>query len=200
MRVLLVRHCASVHSERGIIAVRKGCLGLTDTGRQQAAELASRWQASTELGSVTHLFSSPTPRAFETATALVPALPVEQVEPLEALMELDPGVGDGMTWEAFRREYPSFEMQDEPDRPFSPQGESLNQYIERVRATMHDLAAKYAGQTIVAVTHGGFISMSLVALFAIPRPGTGAWVNPRNASVTEWHYSDNRWLLDSYNR
>lgn len=36
-------------------------------------------------------------------------------------------------------------------------------------------------------------------LFGIPRPGTGAWLDPSNTGITEWRVSDDRWHLVRYN-
>jgi broad specificity phosphatase PhoE len=44
----------------------------------------------------------------------------------------------------------------------------------RIRRAMTDLAGQFSGQTVAAVTHGGFIVVSLLALFDISRPGTGS--------------------------
>jgi broad specificity phosphatase PhoE len=68
-----------------------------------------------------------------------------------------------------------------------------------VRATLDALAARHAGETVVAVTHAGFIVATLVVAFAIPRPGTGAWLDPAHTGLTEWRVREGRWELARYN-
>jgi broad specificity phosphatase PhoE len=62
----------------------------------------------------------------------------------------------------------------EPERPFTPGGESWLEILGRVRRPMATLAKRFAGQTVGAVTHRGFIVVSLLAPFDIPRPRPGA--------------------------
>jgi broad specificity phosphatase PhoE len=49
MRLILVRHGASYHSDRGLIAMPRGCTGLTDAGVAQAGALARRLRATDRL-------------------------------------------------------------------------------------------------------------------------------------------------------
>ena len=53
--------------------------------------------------------------------------------------------------------------------------------------------------TVGAVTHAGFIVASVIALFGIPRPGTGARLDPDHVSLTEWHCLEVGWRLVRYN-
>ena len=65
--------------------------------------------------------------------------------------------------------------------------------------TLDSLAARHAGETVVAVTHAGFIVAALLDRFAIPRPGTGAWLEPAHTGMTEWRVLDGRWTLARFN-
>src|SRR2546430_1881588 len=69
----------------------------------------------------------------------------------------------------------------------------------RVSATLERLARRFAGQTVVAVTHAGFIVASVLVLFDIPRPGTGARLDPGSTSLTEWRVAQARWRLVRFN-
>jgi hypothetical protein len=64
---------------------------------------------------------------------------------------------------------------------------------------MQRFAKQYEGQTVVAACHSGFIVMSILETFAIPRPGTQAFLHPSYTGITEWDYSGNRWTLVRYN-
>jgi broad specificity phosphatase PhoE len=52
---------------------------------------------------------------------------------------------------------------------------------------------------VAAITHGGFIVVSLLALFDIPRPGTGARLHVDYTSFTVWRAANNVWELERYN-
>jgi len=45
----------------------------------------------------------------------------------------------------------------------------------------------------------GFIVASLLVLFGIPRPGSGAYLQPVNSGLTEWRKSAGIWQLEKYN-
>lgn len=71
-------------------------------------------------------------------------------------------------------------------------------FLIRVRGFFDRVAQEFAGETVIAVTHGGFIEASLLEMFGIPRPGTGARLMPLNTGITEWSF-DNAWTLVRYN-
>ena len=199
MRLLLIRHGASHHSDRGLIAMPRGCTGLTDTGVAQANALARRLATTGELTDCAALLASPVRRARETADLLLPALAVGGVAIASGLMEPLPGAADGLTLADARAAYGDGDPVAVPDRPIAPGGESWAQFLTRVRATLAALAARHDGETVVAVTHAGFIVATLLVAFAIPRPGTGAWLAPAHTGLTEWRVADGRWELARYN-
>jgi broad specificity phosphatase PhoE len=68
-----------------------------------------------------------------------------------------------------------------------------------VHATLRRPANEYEGKTVVAVTHAGFIVASMLVLFAIPRPGMNARLEPRRTSLTSWEATAGNWQLERYN-
>lgn len=199
MRLVLVRHGASEHSRRGIIADVHGCAGLTAEGVTQAQRLARRLWATSELDGCAALLSSPVSRARQTAEILAGVLPTRDVVEDQALCELRPGAADGLAWADYRARYGAFDLLAFPDRPFAPGGESWHDFIARVRRTLTRFSEQFAGQTVVAVSHAGFIVASLLVVFDIPRPGTGARFEPLHTSLTEWRVRDTAWELVRYN-
>lgn len=200
MRLLLIRHGESVHSQIGVVAGERGCPGLTERGREQAAALRRRLESAELQASV--LLSSPVRRARETALILAPALATAGAVRFDRnLCEPDPGEGDGLSTEEFVRRYGSVDPLANPGRPLPPGGESWNDFISRIRATIGGLPGAYPGQTVVAVTHSGFISWTFLTLFGVSRQGNGARVDPDFTSITRWEYSepDRRWWLRGYN-
>ena len=87
----------------------------------------------------------------------------------------------------------------EPERPFSPGGENWLEFCGRVRRTLAALGKQFAGKTVAVVTHGGFIVVSLLALFDVPRPGTGARLHVDYTSLTTWRLSGSVWTPAGYN-
>jgi hypothetical protein len=41
--------------------------------------------------------------------------------------------------------------------------------------------------------------VAMLVLFAIPRPGTRAYLEPGFASLTEWRWGEGIWRLERYN-
>jgi broad specificity phosphatase PhoE len=198
MRLVLIRHGESEHSRRNLIAGPASCPGLTPRGRQQAERLAQRLRATGELEGAAVLLSSPVARARETAEILA-TLPGPPLTLDEGLLEVAVGEADGLTWSAYRATYGMFDLVAEPERPFAPGGESWNGFLARVRRTLDRLAARYEGRTVVAVTHAGFIVATALVAFAIPRPGTGARLEPAHTALTEWRAQGRLWELARYN-
>jgi probable phosphoglycerate mutase len=199
MRLLLIRHAASQHSVLGRVADIRTCTGLTELGVQQAHRLAHRFRASGEAGDCQLLLSSPVRRARQTADILIPNLNPDLVTDDHALREIHPGCADGLRWQDYQATYGGFDLIAEPRRVFAPEGESWQAFLERVQATLLRLANEYEGKTVVAITHAGFIVASLLVLFAIPRPGTNARLEPRHTSLTIWEARAGNWQLERYN-
>ena len=199
-RLLLVRHGQSRATVDGVVGGARGCRGLSDLGRSQAAGLAARWSAA--IGPADRLVSSALPRARETAELLRAALGSPPVAVDAALNEIDPGEGDGLGWAEWERRYGWFDLAAEPDRPLSPGGESWAAFGARAGAALVRLAGMDG--TTVAVCHGGVIERSVSLAFGFP-PSTGPGalvVTPPPASVTEWRVEGDgaapRWRLVRY--
>jgi broad specificity phosphatase PhoE len=199
MRLILIRHAESRHSFDQIIADVNSCRGLTDRGIAQAQRLSQRFRSTGELQDCRALVCSPVARARQTAELLGVAWSNLVVEELTGLREVLPGAADGVTWDEYRAIYGTFDLIAEPDRPFAPGGESWRTFLDRVRLTLDALVERFAGQTVVAITHAGFIVAVLLVLFAIPRPGTRARFEPLHTSLTEWQVADGVWRLERYN-
>lgn len=200
MRLVLIRHGDSLHAQQGRIADIAGCEGLTELGIAQAGALRRRLETTGELRGCAACLTSPVTRARQTAELL--ALALDGVPTIEEpdLREVLPGAADGLTWAEYAAAYGAFDLVAEPERPFAPQGESWAAFLARVRGLLERLASQYAGQTVLAVTHAGFIVASLLTTFAIPRPGTRARLEPRHTALTAWELAPGgAWQLERYN-
>ena len=199
MRLILIRHGESDHALRTVIAGRHSCRGLSERGFKQAELLARRMAMTHEVNDCQALLCSPVLRARQTAEVLNRALPIGAIEQDCDLCELHLGAADGLSWEVYRTTYGAFNLLTTPNRPFAPGAESWVEFAQRVRAILERLARRFAGQTVVAVTHAGFIVASILALFDIPRPGTSARLDPGYTSLTEWRVAQATWQLVRFN-
>ncbi len=203
MRLILVRHGDAHAGLHGRIGGQKGCAGLTDLGRRQAAALRDHLAATGHLRPDV-LMASELPRAIETARIIAPGLGFEESHdlPLDCdLCEVHTGEADGLEWTEWATRYGPLNMEAEPDRVFAPGGDSWNTFNERVDRTMARLAREHVDRTVVAVCHAGVIVASLRALLGIPHPGTGTRLLPTNTGLTEWEHDAelDRWTLRTFN-
>jgi len=200
MRLLLIRHAESRHSIEKIVTVRSACPGLTETGFAQARALAQRLRTTGELGEAPRLLCSPALRARQTAEAIASALGLEVWED-DRLIEIDTGEAEGMTRAEYAARYGSFSLPSEPTRPFAPGGENWEQFTARVVATQQAIALAHPGQTVVAVTHAGFIVVSFLMLLGVSPTEQRAWIDPLHTALTEWEWVEakGQWRLVSYN-
>ncbi len=198
MRLILVRHGAASYFERQIVPGATGCSGLTLDGEAQALRLCRRLQAPGELPESAILLSSPLARAMETARILSPAFTDKLIHAEPDLEEMGVGVADGMQWSAFAAQFGEFEVKEQPDRMWAPEGENWNMFTHRVRGVLDRIRNDYKDRTVVAVTHGGVIEVSMRELLGIPSLGTPATFFPSNTGRTEWSYQGT-WKLECYN-
>jgi broad specificity phosphatase PhoE len=201
VRLILIRHGESHHTLRGVIGGAAGCTGLTERGIRQAQALAGRLRATSELDDCSALLCSPWPRARQTADILASALSAGLIEEASNLCEVNPGEADGLAWEDYRARYGAFDLQTSPSRPFAPGGESWDEFTVRVRATLDSLRERFDGQTVVAITHAGFVVAAFLGVIdaTLRRPGMRLRLDPAHTALTEWRVSGTTWQLARYN-
>lgn len=190
-RLLIVRHGESVAMAEGIVGGPKGCRGLTDRGRAQAAALRDRFAAGREPD-VQVVYSSPLPRARETTEIVLPALGVAdgergtlRVHTHDDLEEMRLGPADGMTWEAARKRFDFTQPMNQPYAPVVEGGESRAGFRHRVAQTLSDIAAAHPGKTIFVGCHGGVASAAMAMSFGIPTGHRGVGYVTAVTSITE---------------
>lgn len=200
MRLVLVRHGDAHAGFVGVIGGERGCAGLTDLGRTQAAALRDHL-AATAYVKADALVASTIPRAIETAEIIASGLGLDAVARHCDLCEVHTGDADGLEWIEYSERYGGFDMEAEPNRPFAPQGESWNGFHERVGLMLERMSTEHVGQTVVAVCHAGVIQASLRVLLGIPHHGTGARLQPSNTGMTTWEHDPDRdrWTLHAFN-
>ncbi|NUW37602.1 histidine phosphatase family protein [Nonomuraea sp. SMC257] len=200
-RLFFVRHGDSFHKEEGVIGGPKGCRGLTDAGRRQAARLGR--QITAEIGSdKTTIYSSPLPRAVQTAAAISTASGLPSSQDCGLCTWHTPPEADGLTHAEFRR------LDIEGGgiyRPFQKGNESWAEMVTRTSRTITDLAHRHRGETVVIVCHAETVEISFNALGLLPvYRSFDLEVFP--ASTTEWvtdqdptQWPPPRWTLVRFN-
>lgn len=135
---------------------------LSDTGRQQAWLVGARLA---QEGPFTALYSSDLARTMETAAAIGAQVHLDPI-PDPRLRELDTGDWKGSMYTDIEQQYPGHR-----DRWIAaggvdrlPGGESTVDVIERVTAAFNDIAARHAGERVIAVSHGWALALLLAAL------------------------------------
>ena len=196
-RLVLIRHGEAQSAVDQIVAGEKGCSGLSDLGRRQAAALRARLELSGELLRVDALYASVLPRAVETAAIVAPAIGDHEIEQDCDLCELHPGEADGLRWDEYRDRYAVDPW--DPHREMAPGGESWVSFLGRVGAALRALVERHAGETVVVACHGGVIIGSMINGLGLPNTGGHFRIGPENTSLTEWLVDDEAWRLIRYN-
>ncbi|MFH9365386.1 bifunctional RNase H/acid phosphatase [Streptomyces anulatus] len=124
---------------------------LSATGRGQAERAADHFAA---LGTVQEIVSSPLRRCRETAAAVAGRLGLD-VQIDEGLRETDFGAWEGLTFGEVRERYADdlTAWLASPDTAPTGGGESFAEVAERVAAARDRIVARYAGRTVLLVTH-----------------------------------------------
>ncbi|MFG3001090.1 bifunctional RNase H/acid phosphatase [Streptomyces sp. NPDC048340] len=124
---------------------------LSPAGRRQAGAVAGALAAR---GTVQAVVSSPLRRCRETAQAVADRLGLEVVVE-EGLREVDFGAWEGLSFAEVRERFPD-DLQawlDSPKAAPTGGGESFTAATRRISATRDRLLARYAGRTVLLVTH-----------------------------------------------
>lgn len=124
---------------------------LSAVGRDQAARAAVHFAA---LGTVQEIVSSPLRRCRETAAAVAERLGLD-VRIEEGLRETDFGAWEGLTFGEVRERYGDdlTAWLADPETPPTGGGESFTEVADRVAAARDRLTARYAGRSVLLVTH-----------------------------------------------
>jgi probable phosphoglycerate mutase len=144
------------------------------------------------------LYSSDLTRAHRTAQCIATETARDIVLDLR-LRERNLGIFQGMCREEFIVKYPEIYAQYQADllHYVIPQGESIQQCYQRCIGCFEEIAQHHAGQTVVAVTHGGILANLLKHTFQIPLE------SPRNfhvwnASLNIFSYDRGQWSLERW--
>jgi probable phosphoglycerate mutase len=151
--LVLVRHGATPHTEdkRFSGGLASSNPGLNDEGRAQVREVAD-WLAP--LGeAVEAVVTSPVRRTRESAEILAERLSLDLVEE-PGFAEMEFGVWDGLTFAEVRDRYPGEVQAWLGSLDVAPPGgESFREVEARVLAGLQRVVERYAGRTVLVVSH-----------------------------------------------
>lgn len=195
MRLLLIRHAQSVANSKRLL-IADAADDLTECGRQQARNLGQQLQKVT----IDRVFCSTWNRAASTAKLVFPKQ-VADFQFDERLVETCPGVFSHWTEHQFLSKFPTFHHN--IDNVYEG-GESHSQMATRVRDWVETEVAPYKKEscTIVAVSHGGPISIVIQTLLGIDFRSRYPSFMVDNASISEfeWNEFHSRFIASYINR
>lgn len=193
-RLILVRHGESEANRAGVMDSCAPGLGLSELGRRQATELATRLSGR----AVGRLISSTARRALETAAPVAAALGLK-VEPEGDLVEIDCGELSGRGDQGARTCYEdtyAIWISGDGDHPI-PGGESWNQIERRMLRAFSRLGEPSWPGAVVMVGHGGSMRIALATLVG-PEAAQAVGYLP-NAGIMQLSPKANGvWELESY--
>lgn len=146
--IILARHGETAWNVEEVFRGRMG-VALNETGQKQAALLAEYLRSL----SIEALYSSPLPRALQTAEAVAQRCGLEaNVE--SRLTDFDFGQWQGLSLQEVKEKYSELYRlwENSPEQVRLPDGESLSDVRKRAMAVVDDVIGKHAG-TVVLVSH-----------------------------------------------
>jgi alpha-ribazole phosphatase/probable phosphoglycerate mutase len=150
-RIYLVRHGETAWNAQ-LKFQGHADIALSPKGLVQAEKL-SRRLAKCEIAAV---YASDLTRAYETARILARPHHLDVI-PCCAFREINFGLWDGLTIEEIKKDYRELLRQwwHGPLETRVPQGETLDEVVNRVNRLVKEIVVKHATQQIIIVSHGG---------------------------------------------
>jgi len=163
----LVRHAA--HERVGtILCGRMPGVHLGSAGRYQAEQLAQRFANE----SVACIRTSPLERALETAQPIASCLG-HTLQICDAINEIDFGRWTGSSFEALKQDphWSSWNHSRSTSRP--PEGKTMLEAQGRIVEAMEQLRSRYAGRSVILVSHSDVIKAALLYHLGMPLDSYG---------------------------
>ena len=190
------------HGETRNTALKRFCgcggadPGLSPAGREQATRAA---KALAQRGGVDAVVASPLLRAQQTAAAAADALGLDvRTEP--GFAECAFGAWEGLTFAEVSERWPAELASWLGDPSVAPPGgESLEQVSSRVRVARDELITRYAGRTVLVVSH--VTPIKVLVHLALEAPIAALFrmeLTPASLTELAW-YADGKASLRSYN-
>jgi len=194
MKIIAIRHG---ETEWNALGREQGQLdsSLTARGLKQAEAIAERLRRV----KFSALYSSDLGRARNTAEIVAKATG-DKIEVDAGLRERHTGIFQGLTNAQMAVQYPT-EYSAYRSDPYAyqvPGGESGQQRTERSVRVMNALADRHASETIVIITHGGFLIGFFEHVLGLA-PGNAWRFKRQNAAFNAFDRVDGKWSLETWN-
>lgn len=164
---------------------------LTTTGRTQARGLAERFADQR----VAHVYTSTLARAVQTGEIAAATLGGLAVTTREGLREFVVGDFAGSTEpDPFAPTYARW-LAGELDVKI-PGGESGTELVDRMRAVLQEIADQFRGETVLVISHGGLIRLTLPLLFTAEPAQPPARLG--NGSAVELAIDGDGWICTAW--
>lgn len=180
MKLYLVRHGQSIGNKKNILQGHTQ-FSLTEKGIEQAKRVGSRLAKDV----FDKIISSDLRRAKETAKEIIKHHQDTETIFTENVREQSWGVLEGKSSEEFNN------ILDEKEDPLSykpENGMSINQYKKHVSNYINDLRDEHEGKKILIISHGGFITNTLMQAINAPEHDYEQY-SVDNTSVSIINYS-----------
>ncbi|NJD34408.1 MAG: histidine phosphatase family protein [Betaproteobacteria bacterium] len=186
--------CVARHGETdwNVSGILQGWLDvpLNDRGRRQAYEILAGFAHS----GFSKVYSSPLVRSSETAEIIARSLRLPAPEFHDGLKERNFGAIQGIPKAELAELNPVLLQQILKRNPatFFEQGESMDEFAERVLAAITDIAEPNSGKRILAITHGWTMDVITRHIAGLPRSamlsmkrknGECVWLDVRGKSI-----------------
>lgn len=167
--ICVVRHGETDWNVQGIL---QGSIDvpLNDHGRAQARELAAHFAAY----AFTCIHTSPLSRALETAEIIARQLQLPAPTTHPGLCERNFGVVQGIPKTELAELNPLLCQQVVQRNPLAQfeNGEPLDDFADRILASLEDIAATHPGERILLITHGWVMDVITRHVHGVPRTTT----------------------------
>jgi uncharacterized phosphatase len=168
VRLLLIRHGQSEGNVQGIIQGQMD-FALSERGKAEASALGE-WLKEYQIHA---FYASDLERAYQTALAVAKHHRVDVIR-MKELREFNLGPLQGLTRAEMREKYPQLDGKDWFSAGIEGV-ETLDALRKRADTVIETLFCRHRGQTVVAVSHGGFISTILMNLLQVNWNGRRAF-------------------------
>jgi broad specificity phosphatase PhoE len=191
---ILIRHGETAWNKEERFRGRSD-IGLDPAGHEQARRIADRFRDK----KIDAVYSSPLPRALETANPLAVDHHLEIQESAD-LLDIDFGAWEGLSREEAQAKNP--ELYDvwlkAPGRVRFPGGESVRQVRNRIENLIHQLSEDHLGETVALVSHR--ITCHVVLCYVLGLPNDALWrIRQDLGCVNEFKLRDDRFVVTLMN-
>lgn len=184
--IYLVRHGETDYVKEGRIQGRQN-VPLNEKGLEQARIISNYFKDK----NIAVIVTSNLTRSIQTGEIIHNKIPSASFLKISAFDEKNYGLWQNRLWSEIHNEIPNLNdlwiKEGLTFRP--PKGESVNEFIKRVRSSFKKLLEKYPEQNIVIAIHGGSIKMILGLMKDISEEEfyTQKFINPGDLQIVKEH-------------